>query len=232
MLDVSGATLSSVVLGSNAKNAGIVTVTDTGSSAKTFDVTGFGNSALSINANGASNANYTVLADSSQTLLSLNLGTSTADTLSILGTTAIADTFFANKLGMETLSLTSSATFSTLTLGSNATTSGITTLIDASNSGKTIDISADTIGTSSTKLSISAGSGSDTVIVNTTQYATINGNDGSNILQLSNALTSSESGTTSAIGNVSYSNISTVQLANSNNTVALNLDNMIRKGVS
>lgn len=210
-------------LGAAAQVAGIVTVTDTGTIAKTIDTSAFGNIALSINANGVSDANDTIILDSAQTNVAVNLGSSTGDTLSLSGATTVADAFFTNKLGVETLNL-SNATFSTITLGSLATTSGIKTITDTSSSSKTIDISSDTIGTSGSKLIVNAGTGADTIVVDTTKYVTINGGaTGINTLKLANQLSSSEVGSATTIDNVGYSNINIVQLADGGNTVAFDL---------
>ena len=212
------------ILGDKAKNAGIVTVTDTGTIAKTIDASAFGNIALSINANGVSDANDTVILDSAQTNVAVNLGSSTSDTLSLSGATTVTDGFFANKWGVETLNLTN-ATFSNITLGSLATTtSGIKTITDTSSSGKTIDVSSDTIGTSISKLIVNAGTGTDTIVVDTTKYVTVNGGaTGINTLKLTNQLSSSEIGSTTTIGNIGYSNINIFQLADGGNTVAFDL---------
>lgn len=210
-------------LGAAAQVAGIVTVTDTGTIAKTIDASAFGNIALSINANGGSDANDTIILDSAQTNVAVNLGSSIGDTLSLSGATTVSDAFFTNKLGVETLNLTN-ATFSNITLGSLATTSGIKTITDTSSSGKTIDVSSDTIGTSGSKLIVNAGTGADTIIVDTTKYVTVNGGaTGINTLKLANQLSSSETGSTTTIGNIGYSNINIVQLADGGNTVAFDL---------
>ena len=205
-------------LGAAAQIAGIVTVTDSGTFAKTIDASAFGNNILAINANGGSDANDTVVLDSAQTSVSVNLGSSTGDTLSLSGATTVVDTFFSNKLGIETLNLTN-GTMTNVTLGANANTTGIKTITDTGSNAKTIDVSADGIG-----LTVNAGTGVDTIIVDSTKTYTVNGgNAENNTLKLSNLLTASEAGSATVIGNVNYSSVTTVQLADGGNTVAFDL---------
>ncbi|MFZ3053219.1 MAG: hypothetical protein WA099_07380, partial [Sulfuricurvum sp.] len=205
-------------LGTAAQIAGIVTVTDTGTFAKTINASAFGNNILAINANGVSDANDTVILDSAQTTVSVNLGSSTGDTLSLSGATTVTDTFFSNKLGIETLNLTN-GTMTNVTLGTNANTTGIKTVTDAGANGKTIDVSADAIG-----LTVNAGTGVDTIIVDSTKtYSVDGGNAENNTLKLSNQLTASETGSATVIGSVNYTSVTTVQLADGGNTVAFDL---------
>lgn len=178
---------------------------------------GFGNYALAVNANGGSDANDTFTLDGAQTNVSVNAGASTADTLKITGTTAIVDALFANKTSTEILDITSS-TATAVTLGANAKTSGIVIVNDIGSTAKTINVSTDNIGTSGTRLAVNAGTGADTIIADSTNYYTINGGaTGVNTLTLSNLLTASETGSSTVIGNINYSNIGIVQLANGGN---------------
>ncbi len=205
-------------LGTAAQIEGIVTVTDTGSFVKTIDASTFGNNILAINANGGSDVNDTVILDSAQTTVSVNLGSSTGDTLSLSGATTVTDSFFSNKQGIETLNLTN-GTMSNVTLGTNANTTGIKTVTDAGSNAKTIDVSGDAIG-----LTVNAGTGVDIIIVDSTKTYTIDGgNAENNTLKLSNQLTTSETGSATVIGNVNYSSVTTVQLADGGNTVAFDL---------
>ena len=222
-LDISTLTANATI-GSSAHTAGIITITDTGSFAKTIDISAFGNYALTINANGAADTNDIFTLDGAQTNVSVNAGSSTGDTLKITGSTAFSDTFFLNKTSTEILDITGS-TATSVTLGTNAKTSGILTINDITDStGKTINISADNIGNSTTRLAVNAGTGADTIIADSTNYYTINGGaTGVNTLVLSNLLTASDAGSSTIIGNINYSNIGKVQLADGGNTVTFDL---------
>ena len=219
-LDISSLSANATV-GSSAHTAGITTITDTGSIAKTIDVSGFGNYALTINANGSSDANDTFTLDSAQTNVAVNAGASTGDILKLTGSTAVTDALFANKTSIETVDISSLNV--NVVMGSNAASSGIITVTDTGAYGKTIDVSADSIGTSGTNLHVNAGTGADNIIVNTANYDSINGGTGINTLTLLNQLTASNVGTAITIGNVTYSNIGIVHLANGGNTVAFDL---------
>ena len=150
----------------------------------------------------------------------ITAGSGTADTLQVSGA-VLTDTIFSNITNFEILDI--SAVTNNITLGSNANTAGFLTIQDTLSSAKTIDVSADTIGTSGAKLVVNAGTGADTIIVNDqNQFVSVDGGIGGiNTLKFASSLTGGQTGSSTTIGNVSFSHIQKIQLSDSGNDIAL-----------
>ncbi len=140
------------------------------------------------------------------------------DTLKITYGTTIDDSMMVHKTNFDVLDI--SAVTASVTLSTNAQAAGFLTIRDAGSSAKTIDVSADTIGTSGSKLFVTAGAGADTIVVNDqNQYVTINGGSGINTLKFASSFSGGQTGSSAAIGNVSFGNIQKIQLADTANDV-------------
>lgn len=151
-------------------------------------------------------------------------GTSGTDVISITTTTAIADAAFANKTGVETLTVASGT--STFTLGTNAQAAGITTVNMVS--GGTVNASAytvaltvagaagnevittgsgnDTITLGGGNDNVNAGAGDDTVTgaANVDANDTLNGGAGTDVLTLNAGATAGNSATTTITFNGNF----------------------------
>ncbi|MDD4949248.1 hypothetical protein [Sulfuricurvum sp.] len=194
----------SVVMGELGKTAGVRTINASASTAAssvdlssmtTADVamsitTGTGNDLVKMK------AGYLTSADT------INGGTNTTvDTLEIIGTGSIviADADLTNVSGIETLKLTSSATTATntITFAEEAKGAGITT-IDASGIVQGGNITTFDFSTATTNggYTIKGGAGADTIKMNAgdlTSADTIIGNSGSDLLEFTTAINSTDS---------------------------------------
>ncbi|MBV5277646.1 MAG: hypothetical protein J0647_01100, partial [Campylobacteraceae bacterium] len=227
-LDLNAFTGTYAYISSTSSNAGFNKIdASTKGQAISLDVSWFNGSTLSATTSAGYNDTITATTFyiSNQTL---NAGVGGTDTLVLSSGSDLTDGMFANKTNFEVLTAGQLSNNNTITLGSNAQTAGMM-LVDTTNANtlynRTIDIHNDAIGSSDTaRLTVKTYDGTDTIIVNdSSQWVSINGASGTDTLKFFSGLSGVTATTAGVIGNVKFSNMEIIQLADGANDVTFDI---------